>query len=447
MTTLNTRDVPLSREQRQWYEAACDKIDLARLKQLIFDLTGKHSPTGAEREACEFMTDYLNSVGIRAHYQPITDISGNCYGRVKGSGDGPTLMLYAPVDTLLEGDPEQDLPHAGPEHRADMRPEPYIDGDLVIGLGASNPKSMVALLTEALTCVVEAEVELKGDVVIATAGGGMPWIVPERNHTGISNGVNHLLSHGVTADFGVICKPWDDIYYEHPGMVWFKVTVWGTMGYAGIPRGVPGFRSSIIPAAKVILDLEEWLIEYPEKHTSDQVKPEGWISALRCGWPDKPAFPGAATEIWLDVRTSPLQKAAQVEREFDQVMKAILDKHPDVEAEWETVVTCDAASTDPDHWVVQSALRAWQEVHGKPYPGAPHMAGQTDAATINRTGFPLVRIGYAWLGEADTPPEFTEGLGGMGVIRVPDLEISIREAIYTVIDSCTRTRAEVGLTD
>ena len=104
------------------------------------------------------------------------------------------------------------------------------------------------------------------------------------------------------------------------------------------------------------------------------------------------------------------------------------------------------SSTDPDHWVVQSAMRAWREVHGKPYPGAPHMAGQTDAATINRTGFPLVRIGYAWLGEADTPAEFTEGLGGMGVIRVPDLEISIKEAIYTVIDSCTRTREEVGLT-
>ena len=326
-----------------------------------------------------------------------------------------------------------------------MRPEPYIDGDLVIGLGASNPKSMVALLTEALTCVVEAGVDLKGDVIMATAGGGMPWIVPERNHAGVSTGVSHLLSHGVTADFGVICKPWDDIYYEHPGMVWFKVTVWGNMGYAGIPRGVPGFRSSIIPAAKVILDLEEWLIEYPDKHTSDQVKPQGWLSALRCGWPDKPAFPGAATEIWLDVRTSPLQTAAQVEREFDQVMKAILDRHDDVEAEWETVVSYDAAATDPDHWVVQSALRAWGEVHGEPYSGAPHMAGQTDAAAINRIGFPLVRIGYAWLGESDMPAEFTEGLGGMGVIRVPDLETSIKEAIYTVIDSCTRTREEVGL--
>ena len=99
MTPLTTKDIPLSQAQKQWYEATCKKIDLGRLKQLIFDLTAKHSPTGAERGACEFMADYLNGVG-------------------------------------------------------------------------------------------------------------MPWIVPERNHAGISNGVNHLLSHGVTADSGVICKPY-----------------------------------------------------------------------------------------------------------------------------------------------------------------------------------------------------------------------------------------------
>ena len=163
MTPLTTKDIPLSQAQKQWYEATCKKIDLGRLKQLIFDLTTKHSPTGAEREACEFMADYLNGVGIKAHYQPITDISGNCYGRAKGSGDGPTLMLYAPIDTLLEGDPEKDTPHAGPEHRADMLPEPYIDGDLVIGLGE---KDMPAEFTEGLggmgvACIPDLENSIK----------------------------------------------------------------------------------------------------------------------------------------------------------------------------------------------------------------------------------------------------------------------------------------------
>lgn len=439
---MKTQALPLDAPRRRWYEAACERLDLARVKQLVIDLTARHSPTGGEREAAQFMADYLNRVGIDARYQPVTERSGNCYGRVRGAGDGPTLMLYAPIDTLLEGDAEKDLPHAGPALRADMVPDPRIEGDLVIGLGASNPKSMLALLTEALTCVVEAGVELRGDAIIATAGGGMPWRVPERDHAGLSSGVSHLLSQGVTADFGVICKPWDEVYYEHPGLVWFKVTVWGAMGYAGIPRGTPEFRSSIIPAARLILELEEWLKAYPDRHASEQVKPEGWIAALRCGWPDKPAFPGAATEIYLDVRTSPLQKAAEVEREFAQVMGAILAKHEGLKAEWETLATCDAAATDPTHWIVQSALRAWEEVHGRPYAGAPPMAGQTDAAFINRAGFPLVRIGYPWVGEKDLPAEFAEGLGGMGVACIPDLEGPIKQAIYMVIDSCTRPRGE-----
>lgn len=444
---MSKKEPTFSAEQQAWYEQAIGRIDQQRLKQLIFELTARHSPTGAEREASEFMVEYMNQAGIDARYQPITEISGNAVGRVRGSGTGPSLLLYAPVDTLLEGDPEKDLPHAGPEMRADMLPEPYIDGDLVIGLGASNPKSMVSLITEATQCVVEADVPLTGDVIVATAGGGMPWIVAERNNAGISNGVSHLLAHGVAPDFGIIVKPWDEVYYEHPGMIWFKVTTWGTMGYAGIPRGTPGFRSSIVPGAKVILEIEEWLAAYPDRHTSEQIKPEGWIAAVRAGWPEKPALPGAACEIYLDVRTAPGQTAAQVEREFAALMGEIMDKHDDVDATWETIVTCDAARTDPDHWITRSSTRAWEAVHGRAYTETPYLSGQTDAATICRLGVPLVRIGYPWIGDKEMPEEFAEGLGGMGVANIPDLVATVQQIIYNIIDSCTRTRAEVGLDD
>ena len=438
-------DLSFDSKQNEWFERACAAIDSARLKKFVFDLTAHHSPTGAERPASEFFANYLTSIGMEGTYQPITEISGNAYGRLRGTGDGPTLMLYAPIDTLLEGDAEKDCPMAGPKLRADMKPEPYIDGDLVIGLGASNPKSMVAIHTEAANAVIDAGVELTGDLLVASAGGGMPWIVPERGHAGISSGVTHLLSHGVTADFGIIMKPWDEVYYEHPGMVWLKVTTWGTMGYAGVPRGTPGFDSSIIPGAKVILELEEWLSAYPDKHTSAQVKPEGWIAAVRSGWPDKPAFPGAATEIYLDVRTAPGQTAADVEREFASVMHGILSRHDDVKATWETVVTCDSAATSPDHWIVRSATRAWEATHNQAYQGAPHMSGQTDAATINRLGIPLARLGFPSIGDVQVPAEFAEGLGGMGVCNIPDLIGPIKTVIYSIIDSCTRTVDEVGI--
>jgi acetylornithine deacetylase/succinyl-diaminopimelate desuccinylase-like protein len=445
MAIKSGADFTFNKQQQSWYEQACDKIDQDRLKQLIVDLTARHSPTGAERAASEFMVDYMNAAGIEAKYQAITETSGNCVGRLRGSGSGPSLLLYAPIDTLLEGDPLKDLPHAGRTMRADMLPQPIVDGDLVIGLGASNPKSMVAMITEAAHCVLQAGIELTGDVIVATAAGGMPWVVAERGHAGISNGVSHMLSHGVAADFGIIVKPWDEVYYEHPGMIWFKVTTWGTMGYAGIPRGTPGFRSSIVPGAKVILEIEQWLIEYPDRHTSDQIKPEGWIAAVRSGWPEKPALPGAACEIFIDVRTAPGQTAAQVEREFSELMKSIMAKYDDVEAEWETIVTCDAARTDPEHWVTRSATRAWEAVHDRKYGEAPYLSGQTDAAAICRLGVPLVRIGYPWIGDKEMPAEYAEGLGGMGVANIPDLVGTIKALIYSVIDSCTRSRAEIDI--
>lgn len=435
----------LNEQQRSWFDAACNKIDSERLKELVYDLTDIHSPTGNEKEASQFLANYMENAGMKARYQAVNEQSGNCIGRIPGNGDGANLLLYAPIDTHLDGEADIDVPWVGPRLRADMIPSAEIRGDTVIGLGASNPKSMIASLTEAANCIVDAGIPLNGDVIVGSAGGGMPWVSEERNHTGISSGVMHMLSHGVTADMGVIFKPWCEVYYEHPGMAWFKVTTWGTMGYAGIPRGTPGFDSSIVPAAKLILELEEWLAAYPDRHTSEQIKPEGWIAAVRSGWPDKPAFPGAACEIYIDLRTNPYQTMAEIETEFSQAMRDILKKHPDIKADWEMYVSCQGSLTDPEHWVVKSAVRSWEEVNGKAYPGAALMSGQTDAATICQLGIPLARIGYPYIGEKEMPEEFAEGLGGMGVAFIPDLIDPIRQIIFIIIDSCTRSRDELNL--
>jgi len=440
-----TKTLPFTREQQAWYERACAMIDAARLKQLNLALVDIHSPTGAEAAASRYMVDHMGRMGLSAHYQAVNDLSGNAVARCRGDGSGPALMLYAPIDTHIEADPEKDIPWVGPTLRDDMKPQAYARGETVIGLGASNPKGMVAALTEAVNAVIDAQVPLKGDLVLAFAGGGMPVVVPERNHYGLSSGVLHMLANGVTADCGIIFKPWNEVYYEHPGMCWFKVTVKGTLGYSGIPRGTPGFRSSIVPAAKLILALEEWLPEYTKQHTSDQIAPEGWIAAVRSGWPDRPAFPSAATEIYLDMRTNPQQTTGGVQAEFAAAMREILSRHPDIEAEWEMTAAVPGSRTEPDHWIVQSCRRAWQATHaGRAYPGAPKLSGQTDAAAICKFGLPLARVGYPWIGDTEMPEEFSEGLGGMGVSHIPDLIDPIKAVIYSIIDTCTRTREETG---
>src|SRR6516165_844001 len=113
--------IPLSDEQEGWYSDACARLDSERLKQLLLQLINIPSPTGNERQASEFIADYLKQqLGGRGRYQPINQGTGNAIGEIRGRGDGATLLLYAPLDTHLEGDPDQDLPWAGPVMRADM---------------------------------------------------------------------------------------------------------------------------------------------------------------------------------------------------------------------------------------------------------------------------------------------------------------------------------------
>ena len=64
-------------------------------------------------------------------------------------------------------------------------------------------------------------------------------------------------------------------------------------------------------------------------------------------------------------------------------------------------------------------------------------------------GGPIALVGYMQrdLVEARgwfTEDEYRQGLGGMGVSFPPDLVTTCRKIVYSIIDTCTRTRAEVG---
>ena len=433
----------LGPERQAWFDRAVSLIDEERIHRLAFDLTGIHSPTGRERAASEFMVERLSETGLESWYQPMGEASGNAAGRLRGSGGGPSLLLYAPIDTHLEADPETDIPWVGTSLRQDMVPDPVVRDGLIIGLGAANPKAMVATQTEAARVVSEAGIPLTGDLLVGFAGGGMPVDLAVPGNRGLSDGVFHLLTRGVCADFALVMKPGNAVYHEEPGLCWFKVSVRGTMGYAGIARGVPGFRSSIVPAAAVIAELEAWLPGYTERNSSGQVMPQGWVAAVHGGWPDRVAFPPATTEIYLDIRCNPRTPPADVAAQFGAAIDDIRANHPDFDLDWEMTAAIPGASTDPESWIVRSAIVAWEAVEERPHEPPRPTSGQTDISTIRNLGIPTARTGWVSVPET-TPDEFREGLGGMGVTCALDLAHTCRKLVYSIIDTCTRTRDEVG---
>jgi acetylornithine deacetylase/succinyl-diaminopimelate desuccinylase-like protein len=255
--------------------------------------------------------------------------------------------------------------------------------------------------------------------------------------------VFHLLARGVQTDFALVMKPGNAVYHEERGLCWFKVSVKGTLGYAGVPHGNARFRSSIVPAAKVILALEDWLPRYTERNSSGQVAPQGWIAAVRAGWPDRVAFPSATADIYLDLRCNPRTPPAEVKAQFEEALADIRARHPDIELDWEMTASLPGASTDAGNWIVQSAVRAWEEIEGKPHPTPARTSGQTDISTIRNLGIPTARTG--WVSTPDqTPDEYRQGLGGMGVSYPPDVLATCRKLVYSIVDTCTRTRADVG---
>ena len=431
----------LSAEQQGWFESAEALIDITRLYRVNREITAIHSPTGRERAASEHMTRYLAETGVEARYQPMGETSGNAIGRLRGTGGGPSLLLYAPIDTHLDAT-ANDIPWVGPRLRADMIPQVQEENGLIIGLGASNPKAMVATLAESVRVVHAAKVPLKGDLYVAFAGGGMPVDLEAHGNRGLSDGVAHLLAHGLHTDFALVMKPGNAVYHEEAGLCWFKLSVRGTLGYAGMPHGNARFRSSIVPAAKVILELEDWLPGYTKHNTSGQVAPQGWISAVRAGWPDRVAFPSATTEIYLDIRCNPRTQPAEVKAQFEEAIAGIRARHPEVDLDWEMTASLPGASTDPENWIVQSAIRAWEEVEGKPHPIPPRTSGQTDISMIRNLGIPTARTGWISTPEK-TPDEYRQGLGGMGVSFPPDLVGTCRKLVYSIIDTCTRSRVDV----
>ncbi len=439
---VTTRRQPLSQDQQAWIEAAWAAIDPGRLAQLNMDLVSTPSPTGQERAIAEFLVGYLRGVGLEGILQPIDDEQANAVGRLAGSGEGPDLLLYAPTDTAFAGSEEEDLPWLGSSIRADMAPRAFAEGDYVLGLGAENPKAYVTCVVAAAESVKRAGVPLKGSLLVGLGAGGMPTNRrpgQRRFNAGQGNGCSFMLEQGVRGDFAILAKPGYAVSWEEVGLCWFRIRVHGTLNYTGIRHIVP-YRNPIVDAARVIEGLEAWFPEYTARHTSGLVAPQGSIGAIQGGWPHKPAFVPASVELYVDTRISPRATPPQVKRELGVALAAIQERNPGMQVDFEMILSIPGTHTDPESWIVQSLMRAWEHREGRPHAAIRGTSGATDAAILRSRGIPTARLGLP-----RTPPPPNYPGFSMGAVTPAAMQRLTECLVYAIVDTCTRDRGEVGL--
>jgi acetylornithine deacetylase/succinyl-diaminopimelate desuccinylase-like protein len=441
-TEVAVRQRPLSGEQRSWLEAAWSHVKAADLARLDADLVSIPSPTGEERQIAEFLTGHLRQAGLEGIYQPIDEHQGNAIGRLRGSGGGASLLLYAPTDTAFAGTEEEDVPWIGPSVRRDLQPGGFVDGDNVVGAGAENPKAYATCVTAAAEAVARAGIPLTGTLLVGLGAGGMPTNKRpglQRWNTGQGNGCSFMLEQGYRGDFAIMAKPGYAVSWEEVGLCWFKVRIKGALNYTGIRHIVP-YRNPVVAAARVIDGLEAWFPEYSKRHTSGLVAPQGSIGAIEGGWTYKPSFVPSVCNLYVDIRIGPRQDPAQLNHEFGQALAKIRADNPGLDVDHDMILSIPGTHTDPENWIIQSLMRGWEAEEGQPHKPILNTSGATDAAILRGRGIPTARLGLPRCPAPAEYPGFSMGIG-----NGPAMEKLTRCIVYAIVDTCTRPRADLGL--
>jgi acetylornithine deacetylase/succinyl-diaminopimelate desuccinylase-like protein len=193
----------------------------------------------------------------------------------------------------------------------------------------------------------------------------------------------------------------------------------------------------------VIEGLEAWFPEYAARNTSGLVTPQANIGHIEGGWARTASLSPAACVLDIDVRVSPRTPPTEVRRQFAEAIEALRREHPDLDVSWDMTLSIPGTSTPPDNWVIQSCARGWEAVEGRPYEGARGTSGATDANILRGRGVPTARIGMPKLRDPDgTEVDFAMGMNAVDPATMARLT---RALVYSIVDTCTRTRDAVGL--
>ena len=432
--------MPIVPEQRRWIEAADAAIDPDRLAALVMGMVDVPSPPGYERALAEHAVGEMEAIGLDAMLQAIDADQANAVGRLSGGTRSPSLLLYAPIDTLTTGT-EADLPWAGTDLRPDMVPQARVAGDLVTGLGAGNPKGHAAAVLAAAEAIAKAGIPLAGELLVGLGAGGMPTNAPagsRRANLAQGAGCSFMLEQGVWADRAVIAKPGWSASWEEVGLCWLEFRVAGTHTYVGSRHILP-YRNPIVDAATLVQAIEAWAPKYTAAHTAGLVAPQVNIGSIRAGWPEMPSVSSATCLLTVDVRVSPRSSPAAVKAEISEFVASFRHDHPDIDIDWELVLAIPGSHTDPNDPVVASAVAAWEDVTGETHEPAVRTSGGTDANILRNRGIPTVRIGMPKATVREGDFDFQRG---MNTVSVDDLARLVRVLTRIVITTLTNERTE-----
>lgn len=418
-------------------ERALDAVTPSRVRDLCVGLVDVPSPPGGERPLAEHCVEVMRAFTDDAEVVPMDAEQASARGRLRGRRTGRDLLLYAPIDTLTVGDPDEDLPWSGPwaDH---MLPRAVVDGDVVKGLGAMNPKGHAACVLMAGEAIAAAEAELDGDLVLAFGAGGMPTNARDdqrRRNVAQGVGASYLLEQGTWADGAIIAKSHWAVNRQEVGLAWIDVTVHGTHTYVGARHRI-AYHNPIVTVGRLLPDLEEWLADWAARHTVGEVAPQGIVGAVEGGWRRMPVTVPAACRLRVDLRLPPGMSPLEARRELGTFVEGWAGNR-DVRTDVELALSIPGSETPADSDVYRHTVAAWEAETGRTHEPPTGQSGATDANILRNRGIDTVRVG---LPKVEIAGEELDFAAGMNTVHTDSMVALSRLLVRAALAFCTGPR-------
>lgn len=349
-----------------------------------------------EKEMGEYLAESMYRLGMAVTTREVLPGRPNVFGRLKGTGDGPTLMLAGHMDT------------ARTDGYADAYQVREEEGR-VYGRGACDMKAGLAAYLEVVRLLQEAGLTLKGDLIVA-------GIADEEYQM---HGSKDMGQNGPRADQGIIGEPTDmSVCPANKGRVSAFIRTFGKAAHSSVPEQG---QNAIVQMARVIqafADYNDSLLTHPPHPLCGHGR---FNMGVIQGGVQVNMVPDRCS-LEVDRRTLPGESRSKVYDEFSTRLDALSAKDPAFryeisEPSW-LIPPNDIAVDEP---VVRSLLAAYQRVMGRPTEVTAFVAG-SDAPHM---GFPTVVCGPGSIHQAHSTCEF---------VAVEQLVAAVRMYLWTILN-------------
>jgi acetylornithine deacetylase/succinyl-diaminopimelate desuccinylase-like protein len=360
------------------------------ITQIAVDLINIPSPTGEEALASNYVYDKFASLGLKMSRQEVEIDRNNVIGVWKGKGGGKALLFNAHFDTSMTGK-EEELPEG-------QKPKAQIVDRWIYGLGASNMKNAFATYYGAIRMIQKAGIRLKGDIIMGGVVGEIEKAPVDQYqgtiYRGGGLGSAHMMKHGVTADFCINGEPTGlRLQPGCEGFIFCKITTFGQAQHTWSKElGI----DAIAKIVKVMDAVRKWEPAFEKRHPHPLMKTRIGIGAIQGGYPYKPSFcPSPFCSLYIDIRTLPDQRAADVKNELDEVMKDLREKDPEFNYSIDFYLVRNGYEIPLDHDLNRVVAGRHLEVTGREvvYPEPYRYAVSADNTIFYEYGIPGITYG------------------------------------------------------